>query len=103
MSLGIVIANFAGPVRQSPTAGVSAATAAAASDAVNAAPNAANGISNETVSAAVPALAASQPQLTSNFTVVVLQLLNEQGVVTATIPSAQQLAAYRAGSAVPQS
>jgi hypothetical protein len=33
----------------------------------------------------------------------VLQLLNEQGVVTATIPSAQQLAAYRAGSAVPQS
>jgi hypothetical protein len=89
MSLGIVIANIAGPVRQSALAPQSAA------------PNVASNTASETVSAASPAIT-SQPQLASNFTVVVLQLLNEQGVVTSTIPSAQQLAAYRAGTAVPE-
>jgi len=108
MSLAIVIANIAGPVRQSPTAIAAAANASAPSavagvDAAAAAPGTANSNSTETVAASAPALAAAQPQLTSNFTVVVLQLLNEQGVVTATIPSAQQLAAYRAGTATPQS
>jgi hypothetical protein len=95
MSLGIVIANIAGPVRQSPAAPL----APVAEDAAGATPS----IANATVSAFSPAIAASQPQLASNLTVVVLQLLNEQGVVTSTIPSAQQLAAYRAGTAVPPS
>jgi hypothetical protein len=90
MSLGIVIANIAGPLRQAeaPAAAVAADTAG-------------SGNANATVLARPPAIGASQPQLASNLTVVVLQLLNEQGVVTATIPSAQQLAAYRAGTAVP--
>jgi hypothetical protein len=90
MSLGIVIANIAGPLRQAEAPAVSVA----------AEPTGPN-TENATVSARSPAVAASQPQLASNLTVVVLQLLNEQGVVTATIPSAQQLAAYRAGTAVP--
>jgi hypothetical protein len=93
MSLGIVIANIPAPFRQP----AEAPATAVAEDAAAAEP----GIANATVSPRPPALAASQPQLASNLTVVVLQLLNEQGVVTATIPSAQQLAAYRAGTAVP--
>jgi len=90
MSLGIVIANIAGPLRQAevPAAAVAADTAGPS-------------IANATVSAPTPAVGAGQPQLASSLTVVVLQLLNEQGVVTSTIPSAQQLAAYRAGTAVP--
>ena len=92
MSLGIVIANIAGPVRQS---------AEPAAAIVEEAAGAGGGGANATVSGRAPAIAASQPQLASNLTVVVLQLLNEQGVVTSTIPSAQQLAAYRAGTAVP--
>jgi hypothetical protein len=93
MSLGIVIANIAGPVRQSAEAPAAVVAEAAA--------GAEPGIANATVSQRAPAIAASQPQLASNLTLVVLQLLNEQGVVTSTIPSAQQLAAYRAGTAVP--
>ncbi len=95
MSLGIVIANIAGPLRQS-------AAAPVASHAEDTAGTRAD-IANATVSSQAPPIAASQPQLASNLTLVVLQLLNEQGVVTATIPSAQQLAAYRAGTAVPPS
>jgi hypothetical protein len=91
MSLGIAIANIAGPVRQLP-APIPAAAIGEASAAAN----------TTKAPSAPPAIGASQPQLASNFTVVVLQLLNEQGVVTATIPSAQQLAAYRAGTAVPE-
>jgi hypothetical protein len=93
MSLGIVIANIAGPVRQSPEAPAAAIVEEAA--------GAGGGGANATVSGRASAIAATQPQLASNLTVVVLQLLNEQGVVTSTIPSAQQLAAYRAGTAVP--
>jgi len=89
MSLSIVIANIAGPVRQSAQAPPAATAGTEA------------GIAPVTVSALSPAIVASQPRLASNLTVVVLQLLNEQGAVTATIPSAQQLAAYRAGTAVP--
>jgi hypothetical protein len=92
MSLGIVIANIARPLRQS----VEAPAAAVGEPA-----GAGGSIANATVSGGAPAIAATQPQLASNLTVVVLQLLNEQGVVTATIPSAQQLAAYRAWTAVP--
>jgi F0F1-type ATP synthase membrane subunit c/vacuolar-type H+-ATPase subunit K len=95
MSLGIVIANIAGPVRQSAEAPAAAIAEGAA--------GAGSGIANATVSQHAPAIAASQPQLASSLTLVVLQLLNEQGVVTSTIPSAQQLAAYRAGTAVPPS
>lgn len=45
--------------------------------------------------------ASGQIQLTPGVTVVVLELLNDKGAVTATIPSAQQLAAYRNGTAIP--
>ncbi len=101
MSLGIVIANIAAPLRQSPVG--PAASSLIAAPAASGADAAAAGAStaNETVLAS--SVAAGSQQLASGFTVVVLQLLNEQGIVTSTIPSAQQLAAYRAGTAVPQS
>lgn len=88
MSLGLVIENIAGSIRQLPLP--EAGGAAGNTDAGKAAPEA---------SGAEPG--SGQAQLSPGFTVVVLQLLNEQGAVVSTIPSAQQLAAYRNGTATP--
>jgi hypothetical protein len=99
MSLGILIANITGSLRQS--ASPSSVAAFSAGNVATGAAAAKTNTASAQPSSSAPAIGASQPQLTPNFTVVVLQLLNEQGVVTSTIPSTQQLAAYRAGTAVP--
>ena len=94
--MDLVIANIAGSVRQAPVSPPEAASPAA-----NAAPR-----SPASSGAAAPAGAdpASPPAgLTPDFTVVVLELRNAQGAVVTTVPSAQQLAAYRNGTATPPS
>ena len=94
MSIGLLIANIAGGARTLPAANAVAGE---------------NGPSETAPVAAAPSPSAlieplsGQAQLTPGFTVLVLELLNDKGAVTATIPSAQQLAAYRNGTATPPS
>jgi hypothetical protein len=95
MSIGLVIENIAGSVRESPPAVVETGLVDKSSQGTAAStpgnpPNPSEPLSG-------------QAQLTPGFSVVVLQLLNEQGAVVTTIPSAQQLAAYRNGTAAPPS
>jgi hypothetical protein len=98
MSLALVIENIDGSLRQlapAAEAGTLAGKTAAESrlSAGQAVATADQAGFNEPTS--------GQIQLTPGFSVVVLQLLNEQGNVVATVPTAQQLAAYRNGTATP--
>jgi hypothetical protein len=101
MSIGLVIANISGSIRQPPavTAG-NGVTDNQSSQAIT------GSASAKQASGGLPAanqLASSPSHLTPGVTIVVLELLNGKGTVTATIPSAQQLAAYRNGTASPPS
>jgi hypothetical protein len=99
MPINLVIANFAGSVRE---------TAPAAEAAVPAVP-AGHADAQASSTTAVPAsqpvgdVPSNPPGLTPAFTLVVMELLNEHGTVIATVPSQQQLAAYREGLAIPPS
>jgi hypothetical protein len=97
MSIGITIENIAGPVRASvPTVntgtldGKTGAGGNAAGTQAGAAGAQAN--SGQLVG-----------QLAPGFSIVVLQVLNDHGTVVATVPTSQQLAAYRNGTATPPS
>jgi hypothetical protein len=94
MSIGLVIANIGGSVRQLPPVSADVLSVPDKNPSGSAAPEA-------VTPSASREPASGQTQLTPGFTVVVLQLLNEQGAVVSTIPSAQQLAAYRKGTATP--
>ena len=96
MSIAISIENFTGALRQAPTvntANSGGVNVAGGQSRANAATGIQAGSANEPAS--------SSPQLSPGFTVVVLQLLNQQGAVVSTIPTQQQLNAYRNGTAPP--
>jgi hypothetical protein len=98
MSLALVIENIAGSPRQL----VPAAEAGTPAGKTPAGSQVSLGQAVATSDhAVVNEPASGQIQLTPAFSVVVLQLLNEQGNVVATVPTAQQLAAYRNGTATP--
>ncbi len=88
MSIGLVIANITGSLR--PAAALTGSVLSTTGSVTAAG-------SQNTHANPLPGLS----QLTPGFSVVVLQLMNEEGTVTATIPSAQQLAAYRNGTVTP--
>ncbi len=99
MSISLTIANIPGSLRQSAAvtanAGSAYDTSAASGSAAKHSASATQAVSAQPLS--------GQSQLTPSFSVVVLELLNDKGAVIATTPTAQQLAAYRNGTATPPS
>ncbi len=96
--MDLVITHIAGSVRQAPVPpqGGARPLETNASPISPASPAAAAPVTDPSVEpASAPAA------LAPGFTVVVLELRNEQGQIITTVPNAQQLAAYRNGTATP--
>ena len=94
MSIGLVIADISGSVRQ-PAAATGSERLAEVPAAAAAPTQTGQSVLNDPLS--------SQAALTPGFTVLVLELLNDKGAVVSTVPTAQQLAAYRNGTSTPAS